>query len=673
MRSVQSLRAILLHGCIAAVLATPIFAQRISTTAGGWVGDGGPATNAGLNYPRFALQDSAGNTYLADAYDNRIRKIDSSGNISTFAGTGIAGYSGDGGLARNAMLYQPTGLLWDASGNMLVADSANDRIRKIDTSGIISTIAGIGTPGYSGDGGPAILAQLNYPWGLALDSAGNLFFAETSNNTVRKIDTSGNISTVAGNGTAGYSGDGGQATSAQLNNPRGFTLDSAGDMYIADTLNHRVRKVDTSGIINTFAGNGTQGFTGDGGLATDAEIGNPRGLLVQGNRILISNGGSAHIRTVNLSTNIINSYAGNIIGYDGDGNPPHLTDFDGPTGMLVTSTGSLLVADQFNARLREVSSTSTSTVAGSFGPDNSKSTQSVLILPFNIGFDPSGNYYIAEDGGQRIRMVNAGSGQITTIAGNGTSGYSGDGGPATQAQIYFPQGVAADGSGNVYIADAGNGVIRKVTGGIITTYATDPTFADPVSMAADRAGNVYVSDDASCVIYKIAPPNGTVSVVAGNFTCGYNGDGIAATSAQLNTNFGVAVDIKGNLYIGDTLNNRIRMVNKQGIISTIAGTGDCGFSGDGGSATSATICNPLGVAADTLGNVYFADEFNLRFRKISKNGKINTIAGSGNGGYNGENLPAVSTNLDDPIAVGIDNVGTVFLLDDVQARVRKIH
>ena len=217
-------------------------------------------------------------------------------------------------------------------------------------------------------------------------------------------------------------------------------------------------------------------------------------------------------------------------------------------------------------------------------------------------------------------------------------------------------------------------MIRKVdpSSNTITTFAADPTFSDLVSLAVDARGNLYSADDGACVIRKITP-GGVISVVAGNFTCGFNGDGIQAIDAELNGAYGIAVDIQGNLYIGDTLNNRIRKVNRSGIISTIAGTGTCGFSGDGGSAILAMICNPLGLIVDTSGNVYFADENNLRVRKITRSGKLNTIAGSGNSGYNGENLPATSTNIDDPAAIGIDNVGTVFVLDDIQARVRKIH
>jgi sugar lactone lactonase YvrE len=675
------LRSILtLGGCFALItmllVTTPMAAQKVTTTVGGFIGDGGPATSAGLDAPRDVIQDSAGNTYVADVWNHRIREITPAGTISTFAGTGIAGFSGDGGLARNAMLSFPAGILFDATGNMLVADGGNNRIRRIDTSGVISTIAGTGVLGYTGDGGPALLAELNDPWSLLLDSVGNLYFSDILNYAVRKIDTSGIISTVAGTGTAGYNGDNIPAILAQLNLPRQLALDSKGNLYIADAFNHRVRKVDTSGTITTFAGDGTQGFTGDGGPATQAEVGNPSGLKINGNFLFISNSGASHIRKVNFAPpNIINTFAGSTAGFDGDGNPPLLTDFNGPKGILFTATGNLLVADQFNARLRQVTPVATSTLAGGFVGDNRRGILAVLTTPENFSFDPSGNYYIAEWGGNRIRKLDAGSGQITTIAGNGTSGYSGDGGPATQAQINQPFGVAADGSGNVYIADTSNVLIRKVdSSGTITTFATDPNFSDLVSLAVDTAGDIYSADDSACVIRKIDHISGVVSVIAGTeFVCGFSGDGGPATSAQLNSSYGVAVDIKGNVYIGDTLNNRIRKVNTRGVITTVVGNGTCGFSGDGGPGTAAMICNPEGVAVDTKGNVYIGDYNNLRVRKLSRTGTITTIAGSGNFGYNGEGLPAVSANLDGPIAVGIDNVGTVFVLDDVQARARRIH
>jgi sugar lactone lactonase YvrE len=654
---------------------TPLPAQIITTTVGGFIGDGGPATSAGLDYPRDMIQDHAGNTYVADAYNHRIRKVTPSGRISTFAGTGIAGFSGDGGLAKNAMLNSPNGMLFDPAGNMLVADGSNNRIRRIDPSGIITTIAGNGETGYSGDGGPALLAELNFVWGMFLDPGGNLYFTDVLNNVIRKIDTAGIITSVAGTGTGGYNGDGIPAIRAELNFPRGVLLDSGGNLYIADTANKRVRKVDTNGTITTFAGTGNGGFSGDGGPATSANIGRPRELLINRNQLLISNAGAARIRTVSFNPpNIISTFAGSNPGYDGDGHSRFFTDFNGPTGMVFTATGGLLVADQFNGRIREVTAASTSTIAGGVVGDNRRGVLSTLTTPENLAFDSAGNYYIAEWGGNRIRKLNAGSGQITTVAGTGVTGYSGDGGPATQAQLNGPLGVAADMAGNLYIADTSNLVIRKVDSfGTITTFATDPSFSDLVSLAIDSAGNLYSADDGACVIRKITPA-GAISIVAGvEFVCGFNGDGLPATTARLNSAYGVAVDSWGNIYIGDTLNNRIRKVGGAGIIRTIAGNGTCGFSGDGGSGSSAMICNPEGVAADRAGNVYIGDYTNLRVRKLSRAGTITTVAGSGNFGYNGENLPAVSTNLDGPIAVGIDNVGSAFLLDDVQARVRKLH
>jgi len=655
------------------LLASAAAQQRVITTVGGFVGDGGAATSAGLDIPRFVIQDSSGNLLISDSFNHRLRKVTPAGVISTFCGTGIAGFSGDGGQAKNAMLSYPAQILFDSSGNLLIADQGNHRIRMIDTTGVITTIAGTGIAGYSGDGGPALAAELNSPWGMALDGAGNLYFSDVGNQVVRKIDAAGTITTVAGNGTEGYGGDGGPAIQASMDFPSGVALDPSGNLYIADRFNHRVRIVNTAGIINTFAGNGVGGYTGDGGPAVDAEVGNPKGLLFRTNQLFISNAGQSTIRYVNLTTTIINTLAGSLTGYDGDGNAPRLTEFDRPAGMFFASDGSLLVTDQTNARIRKVTPTATTTVAGGFASTSGRGTRANLPDTENLAFDSAGNYYVVDFGGNRVLKVTP-SGQSSMFAGNGTSGYSGDNGPATQAQLYLPLGVAADTSGNVFIADTSNAVIRKVdSSGIITTFASDPNFSDLVSLATDAAGNLYSADDAACVIRKITPA-GAISIVAGvEFNCGFNGDGIPATTALLNSAYGVAVDSKGNLYIGDTLNNRIRRVNSAGIISTIGGNGTCGFSGDGGSATSAMICTPEGVAVDTAGNVYFGDYSNLRVRKMSRVGIINTVAGTGNFGYNGENLPAVSTNLDGPVAVAVNSAGTVFLVDDAQARVREIH
>jgi RHS repeat-associated protein len=335
--------------------------------------------------------------------------------IETVAGNGTPDYSGDGGPAIEAQLFS-SDVTVDASGNLYIADSGNHRIRKVDTSGIITTVAGNGTSGYSGDGGPATQAQLNYPWGVAVDASGNLYIIDSGNYRIRKVDTSGIITTVAGNGTGGYSGDGGPAIEAQLYGLRGIAVDASGNLYIADYNTQRVRKVDPSGIIETVAGNGTAGYSGDGGPATEAQLYRPWGLAVDASgNLYIGDRDNNRVRMVDLS-GTITTLAGigpsglNNGGYSGDGGLAAEAELNGPNRLAVDASGNLYITDGYNKRIRKV--------------------------------DPSGI--------------------ITTLAGNGTAGYSDDGEPATQAQLNYPVGVAVDPSGNVLIADNVNRRIRKV-------------------------------------------------------------------------------------------------------------------------------------------------------------------------------------------------------------------
>jgi len=279
----------------------------ITTFAGngtvGFSGDGGPASTAALNYPSALAVDAASNVYIADG--NRIRMVNTSGIINTIAGNGNSGYSGDGGPATAASLSNPAGLAVDASGNIYIADA--NRIRKIDNAGVITTIVGNGTAGYGGDGGLAYMAMVNGPCQIHIDASGNIYIADFANHRIRKIDSSsGIISTVAGNGNAGYSGDGGLATAASLQNPREVTFDAAGNMYIADEYNNRVRIVNTSGIINTFSGNGSQTFTGDGGLASAATLWAPTGVTFDNyGNLFISDYGNNRIRYVCMNPDTI--------------------------------------------------------------------------------------------------------------------------------------------------------------------------------------------------------------------------------------------------------------------------------------------------------------------------------------------------------------------------------
>ena len=643
--------------------------MKVSTVAGGYVGDKGAATRATINAPYSSLLDSAGNLYISDFMMNRIRKVDAaSGKITTYAGTGICGYNGEGIKASQAQLCDPNQLLFDAAGDLIVADGGS-RIRKISKAGIITTIVGTGVFGYTGDGGPALKAEIGQPYAMTYDASGNLYIADVGECVVRKVDTSGNISTAAGNGTCGFSGDKGLAINAQLNLPRGVAFDSSGNLYIGDTVNHRVRKVDTGGTITTYAGNGNAGFSGDSGLATNAAVGNPVGLQVLNGVLYIANGGSARVRMVNLSTQVINTYAGSSYGYDGDGNPLLATRFTGPRSLEFDPSLNPIFNDGFNGRVRRANASGiVSTYAGGFIGDGNKATSAALVFPEALAVDKAGNLYIADEEGSRIRKVSGG--KITTIAGTGINGYSGDNGPGTGAMINEPYGVAVDSSGIVYISDSFNDVIRKVdTSGKITTFATNGNFGYLAQMATDSSNNLYVADNGSCVVWKITP-SGTQSIAAGVlFTCGYNGDGISATTADLSTPQGVALDASGNLYIADYGNARLREVNTAGTISTVAGNGTCGYSGDGGSATAAAVC-PNSVAVDKSGTIYMADYTSYRIRKVS-GGIITTFASAGQG-FNGDGLWPLYTTFDDPVAVAVDSKGTVYELDDWDHRVRQI-
>lgn len=328
------------------MLAAPLCeAQTITIVAGkdpSQLGDGGPALNSTLAEPTAVAFDSLGNLYIADYQDNRIRKVDTNGIITTVAGNGTAASSGDGGLATNAAIHLPWGLAVDAAGNIYFAERIDNRVRRVDPAGIITTIAGTGTPGYSGDGGPASRAQIYNPFGLATDSVGNLYIADTANKRIRMVKPDGTITTVAGNGLPSESGDGGLATSAQISTPTAVGVDSVGNIYI--TEGNRVRKVTAGGIITTFAGTGAPGATGDGGLATSATLQGPQGVTVDGTgNVYIGDTSNNRIRKVDTA-GIITSIAGAHPGPVISGGPAANTSV-GAIGLALDCSGNLYAAD----------------------------------------------------------------------------------------------------------------------------------------------------------------------------------------------------------------------------------------------------------------------------------------------------------------------------------------
>lgn len=628
----------------AAVMGT----MKVSTVIGGYVGDKGPAKSAAFNAPYSSVYDKAGNLYISDFLMNRIRRVTPppSSTITTYAGTGVCGYNGENIKATEAMLCYPNGLALDAAGDLIVADS-DSRIRKITSKGAITTIVGTGVYGNNGNGGPALNAEIGQPYGIAYDAAGDLYFADVADCVVWEVNTSGTIYAVAGNGTCSYNGNGSPATSYELDQPRGIAVDGNGNIYIGDTLNNLVREVTPAGVISNFV-----------------EVDRPRYLFLQNGTLYIST--DSQMQSVNLTNQMISTYAGSYFGYDGDGNPLLATEFTIPS-MIFDPGGNPVFDDPLNARVRAATGGIVNTIAGGYLGDGGKATSAALVFPEALAIDKSNNFYIADFTGNRVREVSGGT--ISTIAGTGVSGFLN--GAVDSATLYAPEGVAVDSHGNVFIADTYNGVIREVSGGAVTTFATNANFNYLLQMATDTANNLYVADNGACVVWKITPA-AMVSIAAGVLNaCGYNEDGISATSAELNGPYSVALDSSGDLFIADNGNNRIREVNTSGKISTVTGNNTCADTGDGGPATSAEICGPYGVAVAKSGTLYLSDADN-RIRQIS-GGMITTYAGTGGNGFNGDGLWPLLTDFDEPIAIALDSKGNLYVLDDTEHRVREIH
>jgi uncharacterized protein (TIGR03437 family) len=557
---------------------------------------------------------------------------------------------------------------------------------------------------------PALYTSVGQPRRITQDSAGNLYFS-SSLNCVFKMAADGTLTLVAGNSRAGFSGDGGLAVNAQLNSPWGLAFDKAGNLYIADAGNNRVRVVSPQGIINTFAGNGNvsagggPGAYNDEGAATDALLHLPMGVAADKNgNVYIADTGDNVVRVVGPD-GIIHRFAGDTYGsYGGDYGDPLLAEVHTPSDVAVDSNGAVYIADTANALVRKVAGGAIITYAGtpgtfSYAGDDGLATKAGLMTPVAIGLDSSGNLYIVDQSDSRIRMVDS-KGNITTVAGNGTADFAGDGGKATAAQLNTPSGVAADTSGNMYIADSANYRIRKVSSGNISTVAgdghlsfsgenilaTNAQLNSPHGVAVDSAGNLYLSDTSNNVVRRVGTdgkistlagpsaqmnsPHGLAVDAASNVYVADTGNArvlkitpsggvttaAAADTAQLVSPTGVAVDKAGNLYIADMGNNRVRKVSAAGTVTTVAGTGVQGFAGDGQPATSAQLNGPRGVAVDSAGNVYIADTGNNAVRMVSTDGRISTIA----------------SQIVNPRGIAVDSTGGVYVTDGA-IRIRKLY
>ncbi len=764
----------LLSSLVIAFWGSVCSGQIITSVAGngtsGFAADGGFATGATIGEVNYVVTDLYGNVYFSDQQNNMVRKVDTLGILSTVAGNGFQGYAGDGGTASAAQLNCPMGLALDRLGNLFIADDSNHCIRKVNTSGVISTFGGTGTAGYSGDGHTATAANLFYPMALAIDTAGNLYIASELACYIRFINRSGIIHTLAGSTTCGYSGDGGAASDALLRGVAAITTDITGNIYFADNGNSRLRTISAGHTISTFAGTGISGYSGDGGAATLAQVMDIRGVNVNKNGQVYFADSSHRVRKVS-SAGIITTYAGNGTGgFSGDGGSATLANLL-PGGTAIDTTGNIYIA--VAGRIRKISTCDSSlalppitgpatvqagtsitlinaiaggrwyttapeiatvnrygvvtglapgvdsiyyalsntcrttavraivsvtattcnimtTVAGTgtrgYRGDGGAATAARLAAPAGVTTDDSGNVYFTDLNNHVVRKIDI-TGTITTIAGTGSAGFSGDGGPATAAQLFIPWGITVDRRGNIFVAEGGNNRIRKISAsGIISTVAgsgaagfsgdrgpaTAAKLRFPIGVALDLAGNIYVSDVANNRVRKINT-SGVITTVAGNGSGGFSGDGGPALSAKLSSPESVTFDRMGNMYISDEGNNRIRKVNNRGIITTFAGTGGADFGGDGGPATAAQLWGNDEIMIDKMGNMLVADVNNHRIRRIDTNGIITTLAGNGVAGYGGDSSVSIAGRLNHPVGLCISKKMVIYICDQSNNKVRKVN
>lgn len=616
----------------------------VGASGAGFSGNGGPAVDATLLGPEDLEIGPDGCLYIADTHNHRIRRVDGSGVISTVAGNGRETRDGNGSPAAQAALNKPHGICFGPKGSLYIADTWNNCVRRVDPAGIMTTVAGSGVQGFGGDGGPATEARLNDPRAVAVASDGTLFVVDRGNQRVRKVAPSGTINTFAGNGEHAYAGDGDPAATASLFNPIDVAVGPDGAVYIVDGNNHRIRRVDGAGVITTFAGNGEGGYTGDGGPAAAAAVGDPERIVVMNDgRLFIVDRADQRIRVVGTD-GVIRTIAGKGgRGPCGDGGPARNAGLRVPQAVTVGSDGVVYIADTGNHRVARIGADGIITsFLGSGRPERPCEYDTWYVqedcanTPYGLAVGSDGFVYVALSADNRIVRVNP-SGGVETVAGTEDAGDSGDRGSAVAARLNRPNDVFAASDGTIYIADTLNHRVRRVTEeGVIDTVAGDG-WRDAWDLGR------------------------------------FEGDGGPAAEASLNRPAAVAAGPAGRLYIADTWNHRVRRVDVHGLIRTIAGTGERGFSGDGGLAAAARLSFPNGLALDADGSLLVCDAGNARIRRIDADGRIETVAGGADlerGAGDGASASGASLLMPRDVAVGPD--GTIYITDTGRHRIRMI-
>ena len=652
------------HNIISRIDTKGMMTRYAGSGQSGFSGDGGPAANASFRVPAGLAFDPEGNLYIADRENHRVRKVDTKGNISTFAGIGEAGFSGDEGPAVKAMLNLPSGVVVDKKGNLYISDRSNDRIRVVDKKGVIRTYAGSGVAGFQGDAGPALKAQLDKPFGIALDETKNLYIADRNNNRVRKVSPDGIITTVAGDGGFFFMGDNGPAYRASIAAPTGVALDSKGNLYIADRNNNRVRVVDRTGMIRTVVGTGQQDYNGDSEVARETNLYLPFGLTVDSNdNLLVIDRSHYRIRRIDPKSGQVETVAGNGVKlFAGDGGPATGATLSFPHGMSVDKKDNLIFSDKGHFRIRKITPDGVINTIGGNGlrgnvGDNIPALEANFYNVTTIVQNPKGDMFMASPSGfvSLIRRFDS-KGIIhdfidtanpkyrKAISKSKYKGLVQKGAVATITQF---SDIVFDPNGNLFTSDRLNHQIRKIDieGNISIIAGTgdsdhygdngpalEAAFRDPNALASDSEGNIYIADTANNLIRKI-DTNGIVTTFAGNGEHSDSGDGGPALKASIRSMDDIEFNPAGELHILGTNTHKVRKITKDGKIMTVAGKGYAGFFGDGGSATKAMLKNPAAISFDSKGNMYIADMGNNRIRKVDDQGVITTFAGTGSFGW----------------------------------------
>jgi hypothetical protein len=675
-------------------LIRKITAAGMVTTLAGSAGDFGSADGTGsaarFDFPGGIAADTAGNLYVADTYNCTIRKITAAGVVTTLAGS--PGFEGNtDGTGSAARFNLPSDVAVDGSNNVYVADTNNYTIRKVTSAGVVTTLAGAaGTAGMTNGTGTAAL--FNYPYGLTVDSGGDVYVADTSNNTIRKITAAGVVTTMVG--TPGIVGSAdGTGTAGRFSAPEGVAADHTGNLYVADTGNETIRQVTPAGVVTTLAG--TIGIKGQlDGTGSAAQFSSPIGLSVDSSgNVYVADVGNNTIRRVSPGGAAYTTYSGVVTTFAGSvGNAGHAdgtgsaAQFNNPAGLTLDSQDNLYVADAGNNTIRKITSAGVvTTVAGSPTDRSNLGRNGQIILarfnaPNGVAVDSSNNIYVADAGNSEIRLITA-AGVVSTLA--GSAGFRGlTDGVGSSAQFNIPEDLVLDSAGNLYVADTYNDAIRKVTpSGQVTTLAgltgnlgstdgvnSQAQFNAPMGTAVDGSGNVYVADTNNSTIRKIAA-SGVVTTLAGAATDIGSTDGTGA-AALFDRMEGAAVDSAGNIYVADSGNNTIRMITPAGVVSTLAGMAGTTGSTDG-TGTAARFIFPTGVIADNSGNVYVADAVNNTIRKITSGGVVTTLAGSAGvtGSADGTGTAALFSL---PSDVAVDGSGNVYVADTNNSTIRKV-